>query len=152
MSDAKSMIKEFQCPGCVCGCDPDDCSAYDPKSVDGAAWCDGHVCGTTMMPGGTIALGLPKGFCKTGVEIDHYDRTGKKKRGRNKIDIRLWADAAPKWDRLNVPVWALEQDGYLFVRTFMPRINSSYVEVIKGGTMALVPQAINVAEFIEEID
>ena len=51
-----------------------------------------------------------------------------------------------------MPVWAQEKDGYLFVRTWSPRINKTYVDVVKGGTMAMVPGAIDVADFKGEID
>ena len=154
MKAAEKLIEEFQCPGCVCDSRVKGCKAYEFREMEGGSFrCDGHVCGTTMMPGGTIALGLPKGFCKTGHERDPLDRTGKTLRGRSKADIRIWRKGkSPAWDRLNVAVWAMEQDGFLFVRTFSPRINVTYVDVIEGGTIAMTPNAINVGEFIEEID
>lgn len=46
----------------------------------------------------------------------------------------------------------MEQDGHLFVRTYSPRIDATFVDVIKGGTLALVPDAVNVGDFIGEID
>jgi hypothetical protein len=56
------------------------------------------------------------------------------------------------WDKFNVPVWALVQEGVLFVRTYCPRTNQTFVDVIEGGTLSLVPQAIDVAPFYEEMD
>lgn len=152
MKRAEKLIKEFQCPGCVCGISPTDCERYEYREMEGGSFrCEGHVCGTTMMPGGTIALGLPKGFCKTGFERDPFDKTGKTQRGRNKMDLRIWpAGKTPQWDRLNVPVWAMERDGFAFVRTFSPRVNLSFVDVIEGGK--LPDGSINVGEFYEEID
>lgn len=44
------------------------------------------------------------------------------------------------------------RDGFLFVRTFLPRINVSYVDVIEHGIMEMVPNAIDISEFIDEID
>ena len=72
---------------------------------------------------------------------------------KNKIDIRLWPGGTKlDWDKLNVPVWAMVKDGFLFVRTFAPRINRTWIDVIEHGTMDMVPNAINVSEFIDEID
>lgn len=56
------------------------------------------------------------------------------------------------WSRFNVAVWAMERDGFLFVRTYMPRVDVTVVDVIEGGTLALVPDAVNVGEFVDEID
>lgn len=69
------------------------------------------------------------------------------------MDIRLWVSGTkPEWDRLNVPVWAMVDDGFLFVRTFAPRVNMSWVDVIEGGDLSMVPNAINVGAFVGEID
>lgn len=98
--------------------------------------------------GNLIALGLPKGFCKPG-----YDWSENPPRSRYTMDIRLWvAGTKPAWNRLNVPVWAMVEGGFLFVRTFAPRVNMSWVDVIEGGDLSLVPNAINVGEFVGEID
>ena len=68
----------------------------------------------------SIALGLPKGFNRPG--------SGPRDEQLNRMRIRLWSGGArPIWDRLNVPVWAMEgtgeDAGFLFVRTYMPRLN-----------------------------
>ncbi len=137
------LVRQFQCPGCVCGGDT-DCGVYTYDQNERR--CVSHVLGTMIGLGNSIALGLPKGFHKPG-----WDK--ERKRARNRIDVRLWPQGDhPEWDRLNVAVWAMEQDGHLFVRTFAPRVNVSWVDVIEGGTLAMVPDAINVAEFIDEID
>lgn len=139
------MVEEFQCPGCVCGSDT-SCGRYNFSEDDKK--CTGHVLGTMLGLGNSIALGLPKGFHKPG-----WDFSREPVRARNTIDVRLWAKGeSPEWDHLNVPVWAMEQDGYLFVRTFAPRVNMSWVDVIEGGTLEMVPKAINVSKFINEID
>jgi hypothetical protein len=44
------------------------------------------------------------------------------------------------------------REGVLYVRTFCPRIGASFVDVIDGGDLGMVPSAINVGEFYEEID
>ena len=98
-----------------------------------------------------IALGLPTGFNRDGFEY-----------------IRLYTKMPPSfWNHLNVPIWALEKDGYLFVKTYSPRINKVYVEVIKDGKISDMTfdrtatlgesrlkdfKPINVGEFIEEIE
>lgn len=143
--DAKKMVEEFQCPGCVCGSDT-ECGKFKPNKEYGAK-CDGHVLGTSILGVGHMALGLPKGFNRSGLDPKHPVGTA------NTMNIRLWTKGTkPDWDRLNVPVWAMEKDGYLFVRTLSPRRNWSFVDVVEGGTLALVPQAINVGEFYDDID
>lgn len=137
----EKMVERFQCPGCVCGSDT-KCGKYDYHPTLNR--CISHVLGTMFAGGISFALGLPKGFNRPGFDGEmHY---------RNKIDVRLWEKGtSPEWDRLNVPVWAMEQDGFLFVRTYAPRLNLSWVDVIEGGTLNMC-KAINVAEFIDEID
>lgn len=138
----EKLVEQFQCPGCVLGGDT-KCGKYH---YDGQCQrCISHCCGTSLGLGNPIALGMPKGFDKPG-----FQENGQ---ARYKIDIRLWkVGSYPKWDHLNVPVWAMEKDGFLFVRTFAPRINCSWVDVIERGKFVLCPNAINVAEFIDEID
>jgi len=107
-----------------------------------------HVLGTMIFPGGTIALGLPTGFCRPGFNDDGSPK--------DKLDVRLHAkddtDNPPEWDRFNIAVWAMVKDGYLFVRTYAPRVNRTWVDVVEGGTLDMVPGAVNVAEFIDEMD
>lgn len=142
----RRMTELFQCPGCVCGSDA-NCGKY--KRAEGMNSCGSHVLGTILFPVGNFALGLPKGFCRPGPS-DDPTRHG---RSKNKIDIRFHAKDAPfGWNDLNVPVWALERDGYLFVRTYQPRTNQAFVDVVEGGTLALVPRAIDVGKFYDEID
>lgn len=136
------LVMRFQCPGCVCGSDT-GCGKYKYDSQE--LRCVSHVLGTHLGLGNIIALGLPVGFCKPGWEKDNT--------ARSKMDIRLFLKgSAPDWDKLNVPVWAMEKDGFLFVRTFAPRVNFSWVDVIEGGSLAMVPNAVDVSEFVDEID
>jgi hypothetical protein len=139
------MIEQFQCPGCVCGSDT-KCGKFKPHEQYGAT-CQSHVLGTSILGVGHIALGLPKGFNRSGLDPSHPGGTS------NTMNIRLWVKGtAPVWDHFNVPVWALEKDGHLFVRTLSPRRNWSYVDVVEGGTLALVPDAINAGEFYDDMD
>lgn len=141
----EEMVERFQCPGCVVGSNT-KCGAFEPITTSGIA-CKSHVLGTRIMPYiGNIALGFPKGFCRPGPNDADKDT-------RNKMHVRLWVEGTrPDWDRCNVPVWAMEQDGCLFVRTYLPRLNDAFVDVIEGGTLALVPAAIDVGQFYSEID
>ena len=139
------MIERFQCPGCMVGSDT-KCGSFKPSNGYGAS-CKGHVLGTAF--GGfnnKIALGLPKGFNKPGVGDDPQ-------MARSWMYIRLWTKgAAPEWDHLNIPVWAMIEGGYLFVRTYSPRLNAGYVDVIEQGDWKMLPTTINVADFVNDID
>lgn len=140
-----AMVEQFQCPGCVAGCDT-QCGKFKPNKEYGFT-CQGHVVGTSMTGAGHIALGLPTGFNRTGLDPSHPIGTS------NTMNVRMWVQGThPHWDHFNVPVWALEREGYLFVRTLMPRRNWSFVDVVEGGTLALVPQAIDVSKFYNDMD
>jgi hypothetical protein len=136
----KEMTEKFQCPGCVCGSSTDD-GCF--KEEDYNLGCGAHVPGTTVYPVvGNINLGLPKGFNRNG-PID--------KRMQHSI-IRLF-ETIPDYDRFNIPIWAMEQDDYLFVRVYLPRANTTFVDVIKDGKITSLPlSTMNVSEFYEEID
>lgn len=139
------LVEEFQCPGCVGGPDPAGCSAFD----EGEFGCTAHVPGTMMLGGNgvmKIALGLPKGF-------DRYPQFERGAHVQSEI-IRLHPEPPEDfWNELNVPVWAMELDGVLFVRTYGPRVNRLWIDVIPGGKRTeLCPQAIDVAEFYDQID
>lgn len=139
MNRENKLIEEFQCPGCVSGHNTKCGSFKLDKPMPGAFRCGAHVPGTMMFPGGAVAIGLPRGFNKVGV---------------GKMSIRFYDKGAPPiYDNLNVPVWAMEVDGYLFVRVYSPRINATYVDVIEGATIAeFCPNAIDVGKFVDEID
>ena len=148
----EQMVERFQCPGCVCGSDT-KCGKY----VSEGGSCKGHVLGTKMLGIGNFALGLPKGFNRAG----HEYAPSKEHPHRSQMHIRLWPEGTePEWNHLNIPVWALEgkhtkdsdHDGFLFVRTYQPRINHTIVEVIEGGTLDLVPNATDVSKFFDDID
>lgn len=144
--NAKRMIEEYICPGCVNG--PLDSGCY--KALDGGNaygyGCSAHVIGTFGLSFGHFVIGLPKGFNRPGPN-DRRDKT------RNNMLIRTWPQGtSPDWDNLNVPVWAMVHKGTLFVRTYMPRINDAAIDVVEGGTLELVPNAIDVGKFLEEID
>lgn len=150
--NTKELVSRFQCVGCVLGSDPDTCSRYDPRESYGA-YCHSHVLGTTINLAFTIALGLPKGFRRSTLDFSEGRDV---KRTHSTLEIRLWSvGTAPDWDKFNVPVWAMEQDGFLYVRTLSPRTARLYTDVIEGGTLAMVPpeyDVIDVGEFYDDID
>lgn len=148
----EEMISEFQCSGCVNGGDPTTCGSFNLEEQDDAFYCSKHCMGTMRGDLIKIALGLPKGFNREGF-----------------LTIRLYLKMPPTpiWNHLNVPVWAMEKDGYLFVKTFLPRINKVFIDVIKGvkikdinasrdatsGKSRLTKyETINVTDFYDEID
>lgn len=143
------MVEKFLCPGCLFGSNT-RCSRYAP-TVSYGVGCKSHVLGTRFSGAGTIALGLPKGFNRPGP--DRSSPSSDEMKHANTMEIRLWKKGtAPEWDNLNVPVWALVEDGHLFVRTLSPRVGRQYVDVVEGGTLAQVPQALDVSKFYDDID
>lgn len=138
------FIEEFQCPGCICGSDT-KCGRFRLEEEEGFFRCGGHVPGTYIqgVRSGLVALGLPKGF----------NRVGPSEEGQT-TKIRIFPkDGKPKWDRANVPVWTMEQDGFLFARVFSPRIDVTFVDIVEGGKREeLAPSSIDVGTFIDEID
>src|SRR3990167_8905490 len=113
----RAMTERFQCPGCTLGGDT-TCGAYKQNPDTGA--CAAHRLGTIKSLCGPFALGLPKGFCRPGVD---RDRNGDWCEPRFAMPIRFFTAGGrqPLWDKLNIPVWAMEDDGYLIVRTVEPR-------------------------------
>jgi hypothetical protein len=153
MSKHLKLIEEFQCPGCVVGSDT-TCGKFEERDSS----CVNHVAGTMLLGAGSFLLGMPKGFCKTGLA---YDRSTGKLESANKANVAFYnADehevAGDFWNNCNVPVWAMEKDDHLFVRVFMPRINFSCTQVIDGGTIQMIRDKgfnpLDVREFYEEID
>lgn len=121
------MIEEFQCPGCVCGSNT-KCGNFRKESWGNGFRCVNHVPGTTLFPGGRIFLGMPKGFNKVGPRYQEGEATPP-------IVLFSSPEDMPMYDFLNVPVWGLEQDGYLFLRVYSPRINFGMIHVCKDATL-----------------
>lgn len=146
------MINEFQCPGCVRGSGTDGCPGLSVQPEAGAA-CDGHVPGTSALHGPLWSIGLPKGFNQVGARWVRGDASpGEPRAGRSYIRLWLKGEKPSFWGMYNVPVWALVKDGYLFVRTYSPRTNFGYVDVIEGGTLDMVPNAINIEPHLDDMD
>lgn len=150
----REMVEKFQCPGCVAGSDT-QCGSYEIADTGtGGFNCSSHVVGTSIVGIGQILLGMPKGFNRVGLRLDALNP--------HKFYIRLHPqDAQIMWNKFNIPMWAMEHEGHLFVRTYSPRINLAYIDVFQGWTLAdiqahcepgFTPSVVNVGEFIDEID
>lgn len=146
------LVEKFQCPGCMSGSDT-SCGSYKPEDNS----CQSHVAGTSILGRGNFALGLPKGFNKCGLVPNIFKRDNNPNEERwmptSIMNIRLWENGtALEWNNFNVPVWAMVVDGFLFVRTYSPRVNFATVDVVEGGTLDMVPQAMDISKFIDEMD
>lgn len=141
----KAAIREYQCPGCSYGCDPETCTEYQLCEDGEGFQCAKHYPSTIMYPGGKICLGLPTGF-------NHINEAPGQSHYPYYIRIHT---KLPTWNKLNLPVWAMEKDGALFVRTYSPRVGREHVDVILGGKFAEIPtelHPIDVTEFVGEMD
>lgn len=135
--NAKQMVETFQCPGCVHGKNT-SCGAFklheltvqqskqDGEQMAAPFRCKNHS--TTFHLGMYVNVGLPIPFAR----VQYRDT-----REEVQTNIRLHLAPPPEgvrlWDVFNVPVWAMEKRGYLFVRTYQPRTDQTYVDVIQGG-------------------
>lgn len=140
-----AMVDEFQCPGCIHGTDPETCSQFELHKEEGFFVCKNWRPSTFMGGVGRIALGLPRGFNRTGM-VEFSDKPF--------VYMRLYEkpEDMPSYDKFNIAVWAMEKDGYLYVRCYSPRSNWLFVDVVKNGKLEHAPGAINVDEFFDEID
>jgi hypothetical protein len=146
------MIDEFQCPGCMCGLNTGDCDQFKFSLIEHPEWprgpgfrCVVHVPGTSLVGvvSDLVYLGMPIGFNRVGLRFIRDHKSGGDENSSSRIRIFL-APARPEWDVFNVPVWAMVKDDHLFVRTMSPRINFTWIDVVKGGTLSMCPQAIDV--------
>ena len=141
--EKKQIVGRFVCPGCVNGSDT-TYGRYQPGP--GSLGCANHVCGTTRGLQARFALGMPKGF-------DMCSRVPGKMVSERALPIFVWEEGTHGgYDNLNVPVWAQEIDGFLFVRWVSPRIGLVQVDIIEGGTLDMAPGARDVATFADMFD
>ena len=142
----KGMIERFQCPGCVHGSDT-NCPLFTLEERGDGRRCSAHVLGTSIGLQNKFALGMPKGFNKPRIKPD---------RAALESTMRIWfypkGSDPDVFDWLNVPVWVLEDDGFLFIRLYSPRIDDSCVLVLEGAEASDLPQAIDVSGRLGEID
>lgn len=147
----EQLVEKFQCSGCVCGGNT-DCGQY---KFDGRS-CASHVTGTSILGEGNIALGMPKGFNRCGLQRSNM--TGKWE-SSNKPNIEFLTvepGARPlfEYDVFNVPVWKYQdEEGFVFVRVFIPRKGSHKVQVIQGAELSDIPApTIDVTPHLDEMD
>jgi len=114
----KDMVEEFQCMGCSHGGNT-ECGKYNFVNNT----CQGHRAGT-FMGDIRIALGLPKAFQRVTEETGIY-LYEKEEEQQEDYDF----------DIFNIPVWAYEEDGYLFIKVYSPRILQTNVVIIKNGNI-----------------
>ena len=109
----KNAIEEYQCPGCVCG---SDIECFQPG--DSLA-CSKHCAGTIVSYIGSIFLGMPKGFCRLGLD--------------SKLQINIYTTIKSSefpYNKWNVPVWKyLNKTGHTFARGISPRINQTFLHI-----------------------
>jgi hypothetical protein len=140
------MVRKFQCSGCLHGHEPESCTEYNLNNDGFGSDCDNHRAATFVSGIGRLALGLPKGFNRYGA--------GPGVEPLVKMRIRLHVDGPPPWDKFNVPVWKMVKDGMLFVRTYVPRINACFVDVVQGVGLDApgLEHTIDVGQFYDDID
>ena len=120
-------ILKYQVLGCVSDFDPTN---FKQDGV-GVEWSE-HTPGTILFPGGTVFLGMPKGFNKATL---HY--VGMEKDLSHPCTrINIFEDHEQqnrlfKYDAFNVPVWKhLNDKGHTFVRGLCPRTNRVFLHII----------------------
>ena len=152
----KEIIERFICSGCICGSNTSCGNFFTERKTDRitivrAKGCANHLTGTSMFCGGQIirfAPRMPVGFSKSKNIDGEFE---------NRFDIEVYTkdeidEFKLELNYLNIPVWAMEEDGFLFVRIYSPRINLGRIAIVEDGTMDLVPEALDVKEFQSEID
>lgn len=151
---ALQMIETFQCPGCQFG-ENTECGSFKMQELHNphcgdfpaAFRCESHLTNAITMGGGRLNIGLPIPFAR----VQYRAASPTKDIPTN---IRLLTEASKNydyWDMFNVPVWAMVKGDYLFVRTYSPRTDQTYVDVIHEGTMDFVrakfPNVIDIGPF-----
>jgi hypothetical protein len=154
---ALKIIEEHQCPGCVAGSST-KCGEFRPEKDNWGISCTAHTLGTSVLGVGPFALGMPKGFCRSGVE--HDERHGGWRASNKFFGLSLIAKDMPmpalQFGKFNIPVWAMEREGHLYIRVAQPRRALFYTlvfEITEGRTKKdLCPDAVDVGQFYDEID
>jgi len=109
----KKAIEEYQCPGCVTGC---DVSCFE--NYHSGVGCGKHHAAMILPGVGKIFLGIPKGFCRLG----EYTKL--------KPHIYTVLDDHGKYDMWNIPTWKHKNEaGHTLVRGLMPRRNEPFLHI-----------------------
>ena len=138
-NEIKAAVEEYQCPGCLCGSGVEGC--YRKSTISGSG-CGKHTAGTHIMPGGTIYLGMPIGFCRIG-PIDQSVCP--------MLVFTTPEEFNEEWtgyDVFNIPVWKhLNENGHTLVRGLSPRNNMPFIHVHLYNCM----DKVNCPEVTQEI-
>jgi hypothetical protein len=120
----KEAIEEYQCPGCVSGC---DISCFKKDEINESAACGKHTAGTMSFGTGAFFLGMPKGFNRLGHPHENPDAN---------LGIAIYETREDGWQeptgykKWNIPVWKyLNEKGHTFVRGLSPRTNRPFLHV-----------------------
>lgn len=135
-------VTQYQCSGCTHGSNP-ECG----RAAIAVSGCTAHHSGTILMPGGALALGMPKGFSRFGyspsrlVEVyESYD---------------TMVDAVPNLESIfSLPVWKyLDKSGNTVTRWYSPRTNYGWSAVILGNHLDRLPRALEIThEQVNDMD
>ncbi len=127
--EIRDAIKKYQCCGCVCGTAIDHCFEKSNTLA-----CDRHCAGTRILGLGKIFLGMPKGFSRLGLD--------------DRMSIWIYQDVKNfKYDKFNIPVWKHKnKEGHIFVRGFMPRMNTGFLQVFLAGDFNSIPAPTEITE------
>ena len=140
--DIKEAIKEYQCPGCVCGCDL-TCGSYNEDNI--GSGCIGHVVGTICSNNiGHIFLGLFRGFNRVGMIKKMPLTIFKSQDQQEKIF---------NYDIFNIPVWKNQNEaGRIFIRGLSPRINMPFLHIILEGNFEKIDCIEITKEQLDKMD
>ena len=109
----KSAIEEYQCSGCVSGC---DISCFE-KDYTAGIGCGKHRAGTFCLGVGSMFLGMPKGFNRLG-----------QLSGMQPSIYATYTEG--HYDMWNIPVWKYKNPiGHTFVRGIRPRKNEPFLDI-----------------------
>ena len=137
----KEAINEYQCPGCVCGCDL-TCGSYKKDNI--GSGCGGHVVGTICSNIGHIFLGLFTGFNRRG-PIKEMPLTI--------FESQKQQEGIFDYDIFNIPVWKYKNEaGHIFVRGLSPRINMPFLHIILDGDFKKIDCAEITKKQLDEMD
>ena len=134
----ETAIREYQCVGCM---DGPGLTCFKPDK-NGGVGCGEHFGGTYVSGIGKIILGLPAGFCRTGL----FEKL--RPVIFEKFDDCDWYDT-----KFNIPVWKhLNKEGHTLVRGLSPRVNSPFIHIFLEDCMSKIDCAEITADEINEMD
>ncbi|MFA5071130.1 MAG: hypothetical protein WC511_02055 [Candidatus Pacearchaeota archaeon] len=141
-------VEKYFCPGCMQACNRGErCQNVSKSSNWGGFTCSKHHPGTFIGGLTKIYLGFPRGFNKVPAESPYNIKP-------EMVEICGPTD----FNHLNIPVWALEDNGNLFVKYVSPRTNVVNVLIYLNLTLEKFREivvkypVIDVSEFVNQID